>query len=82
MFAPAYRFPGDPADPVIPPRAPSRTQPAGGMPPELQRAYEWRNAVEQVVSVRGLLERMRALAERALAEWPYRKTDHDRPSGT
>lgn len=67
-FAPACRFPDDSPDPVIPPRKPSTTAPLPNLPAPLVRANEYRYALEQVVWVRDLLDRMRGLAKAALGE--------------
>ncbi|MEE9251578.1 MAG: TIM barrel protein [Alphaproteobacteria bacterium] len=67
-FAPAYRFPDDPPDPVIPPREPGTTAPLPNVPAPLLRADELRYAQDQVVWVRDLLDRMRGLAKAVLGE--------------
>lgn len=62
MFAPAYRFPDDPPDPVIPPRAASTTDPTAGEPLPARLAREKAEAEAQIAYVRRTLA---AMAEQA-----------------
>ena len=62
MFAPAYRFPDEGPDPIIPDRDASTTLPTPGeaLPARLSR--EKREATAQIVYVRTLLANLRAAA--------------------
>ncbi len=66
MFAPAYRFPDEPADPIIPPREASTTDPTEGedLPSRLLR--EKAEALAQIGFVRRVLGGIAAEARRAL----------------
>ena len=66
MYAPAYRFPTDPPDPVIPPRDASTTELAPGedLPARLDR--EKADAVAQIAYVRQILADIRTQARKAL----------------
>ena len=66
MFAPAYRFPTDPPDPVIPPRDASTTLIAAGegLQPRLDR--EMAEAVAQISYVRQILADISTQARKAL----------------
>ena len=66
MFAPAYRFPDDPPDPVIPMRAASTTDPTAGEPLPVRLARERDEATRQIAYVRSTLARIRATAQQAL----------------
>jgi len=67
-FAPAYRFPNDPPDPIIVPRKPSKTAPLPLVPLPVILADEYRYAKEQVAWARDLLGNMHLLAKEALGE--------------
>lgn len=67
-FAPAYRFPDEAADPVLPPRQPSKTAPLPSIPMPVLLADELRYAQEQVVWVRAVLSNLSILAKAALSE--------------
>ena len=67
-FAPAYRFSGDPADPVIPPREVSKTTRLPQVPMPVILADEYRYVIEQVAWVRDLLGHINVLARKALGE--------------
>ncbi|SDE15844.1 sugar phosphate isomerase/epimerase family protein [Rhodospira trueperi] len=60
--APAYRFPGEPPDPVIPPREPSLTARLPGLSDAMSRQIEHRDALAQLQWVRTMFAEMRALA--------------------
>ena len=62
MYAPAYRFPDEPADPFIPARAASLTDLPDGESPANRLSRERREAAEQVAYVRKVLAELRALA--------------------
>jgi sugar phosphate isomerase/epimerase len=66
MFAPAYRFPDDPPDPVIPMRAASTTDPTKGEPLPARLARERDEATRQIAYVRNTLADLRATAQKAL----------------
>lgn len=68
MFAPAYRFPTDPPDPVIPPRAASTTDPTAGEPLAMRLAREKAEAEAQIAYVRKTLAGMADCARAVLAE--------------
>lgn len=59
MFAPAYRFPGEPADAFIPARDPSTTQISPAIPRAVVLENERRYAAEQVATIRGILQELR-----------------------
>lgn len=63
MFAPAYRFPDDPPDPVIPARAASTTDPTADEPLPQRLARERAEAVAQIAYVRTTLAALRAHAQ-------------------
>ena len=67
MVSPAFRFPGEPADPVIAWRAPSTTDPEPGESLDRRLDRERREADEQVAHVRGVLEDLKIAASRILA---------------
>ena len=62
MYAPAYRFPDEPADPFIPARAASVTDLPEDESLAERLSRERREAAEQVVYVRKVLAELRALA--------------------
>lgn len=66
MFAPAYRFPDEPADPVIPPRAASTTDPTEGEDLALRLAREKAEALAQIGHVRRVLAEIGAQARASL----------------
>lgn len=66
MFAPAYRFPDDPPDPVIPMRAASTTDPTMGEPLPARLARERDEATRQIAYIRNTLAQIRATAQKAL----------------
>lgn len=67
MFAPAYRFPTDPPDPIIPPRDPSTTEVALGedLPSRLVR--EKAEAEAQIAYVRQILADICTEAQKTIA---------------
>ena len=67
MYAPAYRFPDEPDDPVIPPRAASTTDPTPGEPLDLRFARERAEATAQIAYIRQILAQIRATAQKALS---------------
>ena len=66
MFAPAYRFPTDPPDPIIPPRDASTTLVAPGedLPSRLER--EKAEAAAQIAYIRQILAEISTQARKAL----------------
>lgn len=62
MYAPAYRFPDEGPDPVIPPRGPSLTELAPGEELPARLAQERADADAQVTYVRRLLSQLRTAA--------------------
>lgn len=66
MFAPAYRFPDEPADPVIPPREASTTDPTEGEDLTLRLAREKAEATAQIAYIRQTLAEIAATARKAL----------------
>jgi hypothetical protein len=66
MFAPAYRFPDDPPDPVIPARAASTTDPTADEPLPQRLARERAEAVAQISYVRATLAALRTHAQARL----------------
>ena len=66
MFAPAYRFPTDPPDPVIPPRDPSTTEVTLGEDLASRLARERAEAVAQIFYVRQILADISTQARKAL----------------
>ncbi len=66
MFAPAYRFPNDPPDPIIPPRDPSTTEVTLGEDMPSRLARERAEAVAQISYVRQILADICAQARKAL----------------
>lgn len=60
-LAPAFRFPDEGPDPVIPPRGPSETDPGAG-PLALRLQRERQAAEDQLAFVRGLLARIEQVA--------------------
>lgn len=67
MYAPAYRFPDETDDAVIPPRDASLTDLPPGVDPAARLAQERQDAERQVVFVRNVLGDMRAAALAAIA---------------
>jgi sugar phosphate isomerase/epimerase len=67
MYAPAYRFPDEPDDPIIPPRAASTTDPTPGEPLDLRLARERAEATAQIAYIRQILAQIRATAQKALS---------------
>lgn len=67
MYAPAYRFAGEPADPIIPPRAASTTDPTPGEPLAMRLAREREEATAQIAYIRQILAQIRATAQKALS---------------
>ena len=66
MFAPAYRFPTDPPDPIIPPRDPSTTKVTLGQDLPSRLARERAEAVAQISYVRQILADISTQARKAL----------------
>ena len=66
MFAPAYRFPDDPPDPIIPYRAASTTDLPDGEPLAARLLRERDDATRQIAYIRQTLARLRATAQKAL----------------
>ena len=62
MFAPAYRFPDEGPDPIIPARAASTTDPTAGEALPARLAREQAEAAAQITYVRSLLATLRAHA--------------------
>ena len=62
-FAPAFRFPDEGPDPLIPHRPPSETAVPEGAALAERLAREYRDAVEQIAFVRDIMRRMRSQAE-------------------
>ncbi len=67
MFAPAYRFPTDPPDPIIPPRAPSTTEVTPGEDLPSRLARERAEAEAQIAYVRQILADLSTQARKVLA---------------
>jgi sugar phosphate isomerase/epimerase len=66
MFAPAYRFPTDPPDPIIPPRDPSITEVTMGEDLTSRLARERAEAAAQISYVRQILADISTQARKAL----------------
>lgn len=66
MYAPAYRFPTDPPDPIIPPRDASITELAPGEDLRARLIREKAEATAQIAYVRRVLSDIRSRAERSL----------------
>jgi len=66
MYAPAYRFPAEPVDPVIPPRDASSTELAPGEDLQTRLVKEKAEAVAQIAYVRTVLSDIRAKARGSL----------------
>ncbi len=66
MFAPAYRFPDDPPDPIIPYRAASTTDLPEGAPLAARLLRERDDATRQIAYIRQTLARLGATAQKAL----------------
>ncbi len=66
MYAPAYRFPTDPADPIIPAREASTTDPAPGEDLRARLIREKHEATAQIVYIRQILADLSAQARKAL----------------
>lgn len=66
MFAPAYRFPDDPPDPVIPARDASTTDPTAGEALDARLAREKAEATAQIAYVRAVLADLHAAARKTL----------------
>lgn len=62
MYAPAYRFPDDPPDPIIPPREASTTDPTEGEDLGLRLQREKAEALAQIAYVRRVFAEIRAEA--------------------
>jgi Xylose isomerase-like TIM barrel len=66
MFAPAYRFPTDPADPIIPARDASITHLAAGEDLRSRLDRERAEAVAQITYIRQILDQISTQARKAL----------------
>lgn len=66
MFAPAYRFPDDPPDPVIPARDASTTDPTDGEALDARLLREKAEATAQIAYVRAILADLLTQARKAL----------------
>lgn len=66
MFAPAYRFPNDPADPIIPARDASITHLAAGEDLQSRLVREKAEAVAQIAYIRQILDQISTQARKAL----------------
>lgn len=66
MFAPAYRFPDDPPDPVIPARDASTTDPTDGEALDARLLREMAEATAQIGYVRAILADLLTQARKAL----------------
>jgi sugar phosphate isomerase/epimerase len=67
MFAPAYRFPDDPPDPVIPLRDASTTDPTAGEALDARLARERAEATAQIAYVRAVLADLLTQARKTLS---------------
>ncbi len=66
MYAPAYRFPTDPPDPIIPPRDASTTDPTPGEDLDARLVREKSEATAQIAYIRQTLADIRTTARKAL----------------
>jgi hypothetical protein len=72
FFAPAYRFPNEASDPVIPPRGASETFRLSKLPDVMLHQIELRDAQAQLDWTRSVLARLGVLATECLESEPPR----------